>query len=299
MYPDPSDRYAELNIMGILASIDWSIFSDWYNRKVHWRGFTLIGALDEELWMTLELHIQRFGTDSDEYVLNPQIILTRQEAIRQLRDYLINMGTHLQFGRHGVLTPIREMPDYLEDTFINSDLALRALAKSHLFYLDFLGYLNWIHIAFEDALAASNVPNQIGSKKSKYLFALQAPKTGYLLDLQKDWGEINIPLWIENEIPVRYKWAPPYRLEPRFTRLCPEFLQAHDELEEGVDYPEFLTNATSTFPNAARYDDWLQHIVHPLSNTHHSVYFTRTIPDTRLDNLPNHTGQRSPAGIIL
>jgi hypothetical protein len=26
---------------------------------------------------------------------------------------------------------------------------------------------------------------------------------------------------------------------------------------------------------------------------------SRTIPDTQLDNLPNHTGQRSPAGIIL
>jgi hypothetical protein len=33
--------------------------------------------------------------------------------------------------------------------------------------------------------------------------------------------------------------------------------------------------------------------------SHHSVYFTRTIPDTRLDNLPNHTGQRALAGMIL
>jgi hypothetical protein len=32
---------------------------------------------------------------------------------------------------------------------------------------------------------------------------------------------------------------------------------------------------------------------------HHSVDYTRTIPDTQLDNWPNHTSQRSPAGIIL
>ena len=26
---------------------------------------------------------------------------------------------------------------------------------------------------------------------------------------------------------------------------------------------------------------------------------SRTIPDTQLDNLPSHTGQRAPAGIVL
>jgi len=33
--------------------------------------------------------------------------------------------------------------------------------------------------------------------------------------------------------------------------------------------------------------------------SHHSVDYTRTIPDTQLDNWPNHTSQQSPARIIL
>jgi len=36
-----------------------------------------------------------------------------------------------------------------------------------------------------------------------------------------------------------------------------------------------------------------------IAQAHHSVDYTRTIPDTQLDNWPNHTSQRSPAGIIL
>jgi hypothetical protein len=35
------------------------------------------------------------------------------------------------------------------------------------------------------------------------------------------------------------------------------------------------------------------------NSPHHSVDYTRTIPDTQLDNWPNHMSQRSPAGIIL
>lgn len=266
MFNDPSNRLNEFDVGGLPTSIDWSIQSDWYDRTVHWRGFTPMGVLDDDLWQLLEVHITQENDYPPKFVLNQTICQERRNVIVNINRLAQLVSDHLHLAETDVPRPSHDLTSLLFKLYVSKDFALQALARSRFLYLDFLGYFCWLFITFEEVINTLQFPSFITKERERLSSVLLAPKSGYLVDVVRYWNEINIPLWVENKIPFRYFWSLTLAADPRFRCLDPSFLFAHDQDEDGFVYEEEVLRDPSIWPEVADYDKWLQLITKPEDN---------------------------------
>jgi hypothetical protein len=116
--------------------------------------------------------------------------------------------------------------------------------------LEILGAIRWI-VAWDDDNEANlgfvrKDVEAMGVDLDKRFseWQLQLPGgRGVLIDLSRDWRDINIALYVDHGIPVHYIWTEELQLDPRFRSLNPTFLGAfgegllHQPLPDWVERP--------------------------------------------------------------
>lgn len=84
--------------------------------------------------------------------------------------------------------------------------------------VDYLGFLLWwtLSVSRWDA----NLDHQVVAVV-RNLHLHRFRRRGVLVDLERDWQEVNIPNLIQHQVPVAYLWTPTLASLPRFTGLSP------------------------------------------------------------------------------
>jgi len=150
-------------------------------------------------------------------------------------------------------------PVEIEDRVFDSrfDL-LQYLSGIQRGFLELLGAIRWI-VAWDGDIDANlgYVTKDAPNLKTKVEeWALRRPGgRGVLVDLERDWREVNIALYVDHGIPVHYLWTPDLQLDPRFRSLSPIFLGASIK---GFNRP---------------LPDWVERFSQPLVTTHSADQF--------------------------
>jgi hypothetical protein len=131
----------------------------------------------------------------------------------------------------GVLLPPSFRHDVLNGTFKDLPAMARRLAEVQRYFLELLGGFRWL-MSIDDDLEAnlSFVAADLGLDISSRMIDWDLPQSygrGVLIDLLRDWREINIPHYVENGVPVHYMWNPTLQADPRFRSLSPTALDIH------------------------------------------------------------------------
>ena len=95
-------------------------------------------------------------------------------------------------------------------------------------FLELLGGLRWLMSIDDDSHAnlshvAVDTQLDVTDRLANWGLPQQGGR-GVLVDLFRDWREINIPLYIDNRVPVHYIWTPDLQADPRFRSLSPTTL---------------------------------------------------------------------------
>jgi len=130
-----------------------------------------------------------------------------------------------------VLFPEAPSPGCLDGTFQNFPSLQRRFAEIQHSFLDLLGALRWLMVIDDDAENNLNyVAKRLGMANIEtHLIDWHLRESGgrgVLIDLRRDWMEINIPLYLEHGVPVHYIWSPTLQGDPRFRSLSPPVVQA-------------------------------------------------------------------------
>ena len=88
-------------------------------------------------------------------------------------------------------------------------------------------------------------------------------RRGVLVDLERDWQEVNIPNLIQHQVPVAYLWTPTLASLPRFTGLSPRVLLSYDWTRTLLGrevYSSELCDLSSDFEVIKEFDHYFQGI---------------------------------------
>ena len=93
--------------------------------------------------------------------------------------------------------------------------------------VDYLGFLLWwtLSVSRWDANLDHSVVTTIQN-----LHLSRFPRRGVLVDLERDWQEINMPNLVRHHVPVAYVWTTALASLPRFAGLSPQVLSAYDRI---------------------------------------------------------------------
>lgn len=255
-YKDPQYRFAGHSPRGVPEGIDWSVFPDWYDLRVHWRGYIPTGVLHEVLWDTLDEHIV-LARESNQFKLKAGIASWRTNRISSLRDYNLSTMNNLGLGEDGIPFPSPTDILPLDTAFPREVDVFGVMAASRSYYLDLVGFYCWIRKAFDDIFTHNpwdvSLPPSNTWKQWEKL-----PANGYLVDLSLDWETHNFPMWREHGIPFHYIWTQDLATNDRFRFWDPAVLQAHDETLDGVYDPEVFPALDRLHIEGWTYDEWLQ-----------------------------------------
>jgi hypothetical protein len=261
LYLDPAIRTEDFDRHGRPSTIDWTTSADWYDREVHWRGFT--PSLDEEAatWNLNTDYIIIDAKSPHSFTIDPEIARNCTKQLAQLFDVIADLNTVLSLTQDKVKTPLRPSTQPFDRRHGSEGIAMGSLAVVQRGFLDGLAYFCWVQTVFEDKLCAANIPNRIAQKSEPWMPYLSREKTGYLFDLSKHWREINLGYYVAKDIPVHYMWTPQLQADPRFARLSPTFLCAHDQLLDNSSYIATMIVAPLPTATMRNYDQWLQTII--------------------------------------
>lgn len=154
--------------------------------------------------------------------------------------------------------------------------AFHAMARSRAQFVDLAGFFCYCREAFVEFFDNGELDQKYPPSNLWTPWVTQK-KTGYLINLPPYWRTHNIPMWLAHNIPVHYPWEDETAVQPRFTRLDPEFLQAHDEDVLG---PLHTNSAHSVFfevQDEEEFDEWLQTAATPGYNSPHQVFSNEDI----------------------
>jgi hypothetical protein len=263
LYQDPAIRTEEFDRHGRPSTIDWTVSADWYDREVHWRGFT--PSLEEELhiWRLSADHIAIDVRSPSSFIIDLDIAKKCIRQIASLFDIITDINTVLSLPQDKVKAPPKPSTQPFDRKHGSEGAVMGSLAVVRRGFLDGLAYFCWVQTVFEEQLSAANIPNRIAQKSEPWMHYLGREKTGYLFDLSRHWREISLGYYVAKNIPVHYMWTPQLQADPRFARLSPNFLNARDQLIDDSSSIEIMVVSPLPTTEMRKYDQWLQAIIPP------------------------------------
>jgi hypothetical protein len=221
---------------GRLQQMEWGSSPDWYRRDYHWRAWIPTpmpaswfdiragGACEDGQWEPVGNQFA-FTSDFKHSVLGD---LTSADSILR-RLYKRVRETDL-WKAPGVPLPRSSPPDVLDGCFADFSAMAQRLVQVQRHFLELLGALQWL-MGIDDDIDAnlSYVGKDLALDVEDRMIEWDLPRSsgrGVLVDLHRDWREINIPLYIANGVPVHYIWTPDLQDDPRFRSLSPIALEA-------------------------------------------------------------------------
>lgn len=230
--PDPGWSVDDFSDSGQTLPFDNARDPDWYRFDEQWAPWTPTSFLSQQrlrydlLETAVPVEEQNGGWSMAEIQRQEcSLDLTQVQAcIRYVVDFDERVSRHMTVP--GVF-PTRR----LAEVYPTQKLVQINAAKAKRSVLHSIGWLAWwttIIVNWEKELSDSAV-HQISS-----LVSTVKSKRGVICDLDRDWQTINIPLYLQNDIPFFYLWDFEARSDERFSRLNPGLNMTYWAVRQGT-----------------------------------------------------------------
>ncbi|KIJ90334.1 hypothetical protein K443DRAFT_116728 [Laccaria amethystina LaAM-08-1] len=247
---------------GMLFEMEWALDADWFNPDAGWRPFLPKPIPESKEWF---FHLE-YSTlvdletisQSGECSIHPSAITEMESDLRRFKACVVAIT-------HSTTFPIRGCrPGYynyesLCNTFDDNQALENFGANMKHQALDYLAFINWwiSSVSFWDQELPQVAIDAI------YDLDLQLyPRRGVLLNLQKDWRQINIPHLLRQRVPTYYKWNAELDKESRFLSISPTILKAFEDKQlasgDGKVYSFQMPEFAADFEKMKDYDEFFQ-----------------------------------------
>ena len=230
--PDPGWSVDNFSDSGQILPFDNTRDPDWYRFKEQWAPWMPVAFLSQQRpWYDLmETAVpvkERSGgwcmaeTQRRECSLD----LTHVQACIR---YIVDFDQHVS---RRMTVPGIFPTDRLSKVYPTQKLVQINAAKAKRSVLHSIGWLSWwtaIVVNWEEQLSDS-VIHLVSS-----LLSTVKNKRGVICDLDRDWQSINIPLYLENNIPFFYLWDFEAQSDQRFDRLNPGLNLTYWAIRQGT-----------------------------------------------------------------
>lgn len=230
--PDPCWSIEDFSDLGRILPIDNARDPDWYREDEQWAAWTPTSfLLKQRPWYDqLETAVpveERLGGWS----MAEQQCQTCSTDLTQTQScicYIVEFDEcFLQKARVPAFYPL----DRLAKVYPTQKMVQISAAKAKRSVLHVLAFLSWwttVIVSWEANLtdgAVSIITSLLSTVKGE---------RGVICDLEKDWSVINIPLYIQNNIPFFYLWNFDVRVDERFCHLNPALNLTYWAVRQGT-----------------------------------------------------------------
>jgi hypothetical protein len=255
-----ADSFRAKGPTGLYLEMEWALDADWYDPNASWRPFMpLPSGGSEEWYYQMDQHTPpNPESRSPHYTIFPSLLSTMEDDLQALESCVIAIAKSSIFSNRAMRPGLYDFAQ-LKGTFDSIESLEHFGANVKRQALDYLGFLAWW------TLSASGWDLYIPQETVDRImgFGLEGRrKRGVLIELERDWRQINFPHLLRHQIPVYYRWSESLQDTQRFRSLSPHILRAFDELRRttsdgkvfAVDLPEFA----SDFEIMKDYDEFFQ-----------------------------------------
>ncbi|KDR65083.1 hypothetical protein GALMADRAFT_82296 [Galerina marginata CBS 339.88] len=243
---------------------DWAVEPDWYRHNHHWRAFIPVndGTLSDVPWyLIVDQAMPLHDVGSNPPGPNQRFFANRDSARRYQNTYqsvrsLVEevWTTILQSSPCGL--PADVNPFILDGAFRSETLLQRASADVKRSILDHVGWLRWLRAVLPEV--SGKMPSRMASR-FETTCDMRLPSRGIILDLTRDWTEVNVSLLLTYKVPIYYMWGLEERMEERLSKLNPHLIALAPQDDRVVFTDEERDEAwEQAASNSTRFDNYFQ-----------------------------------------
>ncbi|KAJ7430284.1 hypothetical protein B0H11DRAFT_1764898 [Mycena galericulata] len=261
---------------GSFVEMEWADHLDWHRHGAQWRAWIPISKdeASEEKWFLRRPIAQMVRVnDAHKYVITPEmrdLITADLQLASECADELITKDPFMKSQSR----PNRRFSvDALYKAYETVGDAYRVIMVARRYMLDYLGVIYW-WTSVCDEWKQGNLTFRVMEAIDGFELS-QYAKRGILIDIARDWPELNFPILLEHGIPIVYAWTRRERVERRFACLNPYLLETYQLkcLEAGGEENLEVGAAVTKHPcyvSLNSYDVYLNH-VEPASEPMYSI----------------------------
>lgn len=248
---------------GLLLEGEWSQEISWNKIEKAWHAFIPLDSPHDRTWyLEHERGVATLASPSyDHYILPYQWLVRANTDIMGLHKLCESIRRSSPYGSN---SPIPDIPDFESvglrfEEERDAEISAMDVRRSALDHLGFLGW--WTNsVSNWDKWLRSSIVDEITDWQVK-----GRRVRGVLVNLSKDWTNMNIGNLVRNDVPVCYPWTEREANDPRFVRYSPEFLRAfHDFAAQQTPFADMTSAAIpglmDRFPDLKKYDEFGQNL---------------------------------------
>lgn len=221
------DEHQATGPTGVYLEMEWGLDMHWYNRDASWRPYIplkpTIGE-GEPLSGSRCNWFFDFDMTTPYDHLSTGVFIVPKSARDQIHADVITWGGCIDdiCSNHPFPPKTPRPPEFDHGTLIQGFSSLEELQAAggvcKRTAVDYLGFLSWwtSSVSHWDA----NLDHDVVAVIQK-LQLHRFQKRGVLIDLERDWWEINLPNLLRHRVPIAYFWPSALASLPRFTSLSP------------------------------------------------------------------------------
>ncbi|EDR09657.1 uncharacterized protein LACBIDRAFT_318948 [Laccaria bicolor S238N-H82] len=230
--PDPGWSVDDFSDSGQVLPIDTVRSPHWYRDDEQWAAWTPTSfLLSERPWydqletaVPVEERLDGWSMAEEQRQICSGDLIRTQACVRSIVEF------DQRFPPHAKVPP-QYPTERLAKVYATKKLVQINAAKAKCSVLQALAFMAWwttIMPNWEVEL------NDTAAETISRLLATTKGKRGIICDLERDWSVINIPLYIQHDIPVFYLWDFDVRADPRFSRLNPALNLTYWAVRQGT-----------------------------------------------------------------
>ena len=230
--PDPGWSVEDFSDSGQILPIDAARDPDWYRNDEQWAPWIPTSfLLNERPWydqlgtpVPVEERFDGWSMAEEQRQICSGDLIRTQACVRSIVEFDQRFPLHAK-------VPLQYPTERLAKVYATKKLVQINAAKAKRAILQALAFMTWwttIMPNWESELNDTAVEIISG------LLATTKGKRGVICDLERDWPIINIPLYIQHNVPFFYLWDFDVRADQRFSRLNPALNLTYWAVRQGT-----------------------------------------------------------------
>ena len=217
--PDPGWSVEDFSDSSQILPFDAIKHPDWYRNDEQWAPWTPTSfLLNERPWydqletaVPVEERLDGWSMAEEQRQICSGDLIRTQACIRSIVEFDQRFPSHAK-------VPLQYPTGRLQKVYATKKLVQINAAKAKRSILQALAFMAWWTTIMPDW---ESQLNDTAVEIINRLLATTKGKRGVICDLERDWAVINIPLYIQHNIPFFYLWNFDVRANQRFSRLNP------------------------------------------------------------------------------
>jgi len=254
---------------GVYLEMEWGLDMDWYNHDTSWWPYIPLKPLaadgkavsrsGSDWFFDFETSTSWEPTQEGHFVVPETLQVVIDMDLSFFFECIGNITLNYPFPFNSAC-PLHWDHNLLICPFPTIEELQIAGGTARRIAVDYLGFISWwtASISGWDANLDAHITRCI---KEMELNRFQ--KRGVLVNWEKDWHEINIPIYIQHEVPLAYPWMASLASIPHFISLSPHVLHTYEKrrLEIGYElHSDNLPDLTDDLSIAKKYNQFLQDV---------------------------------------